>query len=124
VDRGPLGPAAVAPSATARLLEIPMHRIGVASLRFVRVLPELLSRPTLPKQVPAAIELDFDGPQPLLIGIELRVVLAVARFASLKLVLFCDEAFYPRRDALIAHRLILVRAARRRPVAGRASRPS
>ena len=92
------------------LLQVTLDGIGVANLRLVRILPELLSGPPLPKEIPTAIELDLNPPQPLLICLKVLIVLAIVRFALPKLVLFGDEAFYSRRDALIAHGLMLVRA--------------
>ena len=53
------------------LLQVTLDGVRVANLRLARVLPELLPGPALPKQVPAAVELDFHFLQPLLVLIEL-----------------------------------------------------
>jgi len=64
-------------------------------------------RSTLAEEVPAAVELDLDGAQPVAVFVELLRLLTVCFFAAPKLVLLGDEALDSRRDALITHRRIL-----------------
>src|SRR5436309_9114812 len=93
------------PPAGARpLLQIALDCVCVARARFVGILPGLLARTPLAQQVPAAVELDLDGAQPLLILLQPRLVCAVRLLATAKLVLLGYEALDPGRDALVAHR--------------------
>ena len=67
-----LGPAAVSAAMKRRragsvLLPVALDRVCVADARLVRILPELLARPSLPEQVPAAVELDLERPETPLI---------------------------------------------------------
>ena len=115
MDRDALGAAAVelADGAQSELLQVALYGVGIADLRLVGILPDLRPRSSLPKEIPAAIKLDLHRPQPLLVCLQQLFVFAVALFAVAKLVLLVDEALDPRRDALVAHELILVRVARR-----------
>src|SRR5437588_11563429 len=78
----------------------------------VGILAGVATRPTLPQQIPAAIELDLDRPQPLLICIESLGVLAVRLFALPQIVLLGDQALDPSRNALVAHDWIVNGGAR------------
>src|SRR6185437_890832 len=86
------------------LLQIALDGVCVARPCFVGILPGLLARTPLAQQVPAAVELDLDGAQPLLILLQPRLVCAVRLLATAKLVLLGYEALDPGRDALVAHR--------------------
>ncbi len=89
------------------LLPIPLDGVGVTHLGLVRVLPELLTRASLPQQIPAAIQLYLHGAQPLAIRLQPRLVGAVGLLTMPDLMLLGDEALDLGRDALIVHAPIL-----------------
>src|SRR6185437_3942600 len=58
---------------------------------------------TLAEQIPAAVELDLDRPQTILVGLETIGVVAVRLLAMAELVLLGDEVLDPVGDALVGH---------------------
>ena len=91
------------PNPPAVLLPVPLDGVGVANVRLVRVGTRIAQRTALTQQVPATIQLDLDGAQSLLVGLQAIRGGAVGLLAIAKLVLLGDEALDARRDALVAH---------------------
>ncbi|HYY20508.1 MAG TPA: hypothetical protein VE780_01395 [Thermoleophilaceae bacterium] len=86
-----------------RLLQIPLDGPGVAHLSGVGVGAGVTEGATLTQEVPAAVELDFDGVQSLAVGLQGVVRVAVGLLAPTKIMLLGYKAFDPARDALVAH---------------------
>ena len=74
----------------SRLLEVALDRIRVADVRVCRIAAGVAQGAPLAEQVPAAVELDLDRAQPLLIDLEPIGVQAVGRLAVAKVVLLSD----------------------------------
>jgi hypothetical protein len=78
---------------------------GASRLGVLRVLAELLLGPALPQQIPAAIELDLHGAQPVPVRLQGLLVLAVLLLPAAQVLLLADQPVDLRRDALVAHGL-------------------
>src|SRR5580704_15379177 len=85
------------------LLPEALDRVGVADVDGVGVAPGVAGRAPLAEQVPAAVELDLDVAQALLIGLERVVVRRVGLLAGAKRVLLGDQTFDPCGDGFVAH---------------------
>src|SRR5919197_4811433 len=94
---------AAAGTRTTELLQVALHRFLVARPSLVGICSGIPERPALPQQIPAAVELDFDGAKLLPVCIEGIRVGTVRLLAATQLVLLGDEPFDPRRDALVTH---------------------
>jgi Family of unknown function (DUF5519) len=92
-----------------RLLPVPLDGVGVPDLGLVRILPELLARPSLSEQVPAPVELDLDVSQAPLIFRQLVGLTAVRLLLATKLVLLSDQVLNPIGDAVVVHVAIVAR---------------
>ncbi len=75
----------------ARSAQVALDLIAWTHGGLVGILPRFAQRPALPKQVPALIELNLQGPQPLMF---LRFVDLVVLQLGPKLLLFCNRAIH------------------------------
>src|SRR5215831_942032 len=93
------------------LREVALDRVRVSHLRVFGIGPGVAQRAPLAKQIPAPVEFDLHGAQPLLVFTELVHIAAVCLFAAAKVVFLGDEVFDSRRDAFVAHaHMLSVRA--------------
>src|SRR5436190_4603669 len=91
------------PGTGPALLLVMLHCAGRARLGVVRVEAELLPAAALPQKVPAAVELDLHGTQPVPIAFEGLGVRAVRLLAATEVLLFPHESLDSGCDALVAH---------------------